>query len=294
MQVHDGSISYSVVAVVRNEIGTISKTLECIADQTVKPTHVVVVDDGSNDGTSAVLDSFARQHSFMEIMHFPDKGYMDYESAHVKLKSAVKRVLEHPNDFIVKLDMDITFASTYFEEIFHEFAADSQLGIAGGWFFVLNGDVPVPEECPVFHVRGGSKVYRKQCWDAIGGFVPRLGYDMIDEVQANMHGWKTKSFRGIQVIHHRKTGGTKGPVRWRRYAGKLGYIVWYSPVYMVAKSIKLAITARPFGIVGLALLRGFLECYWRHTPRSIQDPAFKKYIRQQQVRKLLGLSTIWR
>ena len=56
------------------------------------------------------------------------------------------------------------------------------------------------EANPKFHVRGATKIYRRACWEAIGGLWRAPGWDTIDEVKANMLGWKTHSFGDLHLF----------------------------------------------------------------------------------------------
>ena len=38
-------------------------------------------------------------------------------------------------------------------------------------------------------MRGATKIYKRDCWEAIGGLWVAPGWDTIDEVKANMLGW---------------------------------------------------------------------------------------------------------
>jgi len=40
------------------------------------------------------------------------------------------------------------------------------------------------------HLRGALKSYRKECFDAIGGLKSSMGWDTVDELLAQYHGWK--------------------------------------------------------------------------------------------------------
>ncbi len=285
-------IKYSIVTAARNEANNITSTLESVVNQTILPAKWVIVNDGSTDGTGEILSSYAEKYEWIEIVHFEDKGFKDYESAHGKLKVGLDKILTYRNDFIVKMDADMTFDNNYFEEIFKRFAHDPKLGIAGGWFYVREGSKTYPEDHPEFHVRGGSKVYRSECWEDIGGFVFKLGYDTIDEIKANMRGWRTKSFKDIMVIHKRKTGDSHGTVKEPAYRGKICYLVGYHPLFMALKSIK-RMFRRPYLIGGVAQLMSFLACYLTKRERSINEKEFIKYLRKQQINKIFFRKTIW-
>ncbi len=69
---------------------------------------------------------------------------------------------------------------------------------------------------PAFHVRGATKIYRHDCWRAIGGLLRETGWDTYDEVKANMLGWKTRTFNGLPLMHHRENR------RRRWYLAELG------------------------------------------------------------------------
>ena len=285
-------VVFSVVTPVRNEGRTIKDTIESVIKQTIRPKRWVIIDDGSTDNTGEILKAYAEKNDWIEVLHFEDKGYSDYEMAHRKLGAGLERLLQYQNDYIVKMDGDITFESNYFEEIFRRFDADPQLGIAGGVFYVLDGGQYVLESSPLYHVRGASKIYRWKCWEDIGGFVHKLGYDTIDEIQAHMKGWKTRSFPELKVIHHRKTFTRKGKLGSAVYQGKLNYLVWYHPLYVILKSAKFSLTRKPYFFYGAAFIYGFLKCYAIGLQRSINDEEFKRYIRGQQLRKLMFRSTI--
>ena len=88
---------------------------------------------------------------------------------------------------------------------------------------------------PQFHVRGATKIYRRACWESIGGLWMAPGWDTIDEVKANMMGWKTYSFPELRLIHHRFTGSAEGLLQDRVKHGLACYISGYHPLFMAAK-----------------------------------------------------------
>ena len=195
-------------------------------------------------------------------------------------------------DFIVKLDGDLTFDPDYFERLFCHFRENPKLGIAGGMiYYVINGTLKL-EENPIFHVRGATKVYKKKCWDAIGGLLKVPGWDTLDEVKANMLGWTTKSLSDLKIIHHRYTGAADGT--WSNWVknGRGSYISGYHPLFMISKCIK-RLFQKPYFLASLGLFYGFSSGYFNNIPQ-ISDSTLINYLRRQQINRLTGKKSIWR
>jgi len=87
-----------------------------------------------------------------------------------------------------KLDGDLSFEPEYFEKAFKRFEKNPHIGIGGGILYHYEDGKVVFEKHPVFHVRGGVKLYRRECWEAIDGLWVGPGSDTVDEVKANMLG----------------------------------------------------------------------------------------------------------
>jgi poly-beta-1,6-N-acetyl-D-glucosamine synthase len=192
----------------------------------------------------------------------------------------------------VKLDGDLSFAPDYFQRCFEHFERQPDLGMGGGEVYHDRGGELKVEACPRFHVRGANKIYRRACWEAIGGLMPAPGWDTVDEVKANMLGWKTYSFVDLRVIHHRPTGTADGVVRDCMKHGLLCYICGYHPAFFVASCLS-RLSRKPYVIGSAAICYGFLKGYLTHRPR-VKDTGLINYVRTQQLRRLCGLETIWK
>ena len=196
-------------------------------------------------------------------------------------------------DYVVKLDADLLFDETYFERLFMVFQEDETLGIAGGLCNSPSKHGLEPEKGPVFHVRGPTKVYRSKCFQAIGGISPNIAYDTIDEVKANQLGWTTRTLEHISLVHLRKTGASAGTaIRWRVSQGRGARYCGYHPMFFLLRCFRLAF-AYPFLLGMLAGLYGYIGDSLRGVPR-IDDPGFIRYLREQQVGRLLLRETIWK
>jgi glycosyltransferase involved in cell wall biosynthesis len=289
----DRSPSYVTITPVRDEAAYLRNTIASMAAQTVLPMEWVIVNDGSTDGTAEIIDDAATKLPWIRAVHRGNRGFRKAGGGVVEAFNDGYRALTTSNwDFIVKLDGDLSFAPDYFAECFARFAADTRLGVGGGVMcYTKNGREEI-EENPLFHVRGATKIYRRACWDAIGGFWPAPGWDTMDEVKASMLGWSTRSFRDLHLIHHRHTGAADGTWKDLVKNGRANYICGYHPLFMFSKcAYRLA--RRPYLIGSLALAYGFVSGYWQDVPR-VNEPDTIAYLRHQQLARLLGRTTIWR
>jgi poly-beta-1,6-N-acetyl-D-glucosamine synthase len=271
----------------------IEKTVLSVMAQTTLPTQWIVVDDGSTDGTSELVESYAARARWITVVHRPDRGYRAAGGGVVEAFNAgYSCARDEQWDFIVKLDGDLSFAPDYFERCFECFALDPRLGIGGGTVCQHNGGRLQVDSLgdPPFHVRGATKIYRRACWEMVSPLVMAPGWDTIDEVKANLCGWTTRTFAGVTLIQHKPTGAVDG--RWRdSYKnGRGAYITGYHPLFMLAKCAKRALT-RPVLVQSIGLFAGFCSGYLQATPQA--DAEVIRYLRKQQVRRLLLRSSIY-
>jgi biofilm PGA synthesis N-glycosyltransferase PgaC len=174
-----------------------------------------------------------------------------------------------------------------------EFQLDPRLGIGGGLICQEKEGSLVCESPgdPPFHVRGATKIYRKACWEAIGGLLRAPGWDTIDELKANMLGWKTQSFRDIPLRHHRYTGTADGT--WKNYVkfGLANYITGYHPLFMALKCLK-RLAQKPYLVGAIGLSWGYCSGYLKHIPQ-VDDPALIRFVRRQQLNKIVARPSLW-
>jgi poly-beta-1,6-N-acetyl-D-glucosamine synthase len=284
---------YVVITPVRDEEEFVGSTIEVVCRQTVRPAEWVIVNDGSTDRTGEIIDQYAARFPWIRAIHRTNRGFRKSGGGVVEAFYDGYRTLQSDDwDFIVKLDGDLTFALDYFEKCFAHFDNEPQLGIGGGEIYHdLTGNMKV-EAQPKFHVRGATKIYRKACWEAIGGLWVAPGWDTIDEVKANMLGWGTRSFQDLPLHHHRLTGAAEGHLRDRMKHGVACYVSGYHPLF-VAASCVYRLFKKPYVIGSAAMLYGFVKSYFTKTPQ-VDDARMITYLRGQQLRRLRGLQTIWK
>ncbi len=285
--------SYVVITPVRDEETHLESTIESMVQQTVLPKLWVIVNDGSKDGTGKIIDDYAMRHPWIKAVHRQDRGFRKAGGGVVDAFNDGYRSLGCSDwEFIVKFDGDLTFDGNYFEECFEEFRRDNKLGVGGGVICYLDAGEKSFEKTTSFHVRGATKIYRKPCWDAIGGLLPIPGWDTMDEVKANSCGWKTKSFPHLHLVHQRDTGSADGLWPTLVKYGRANYICGYHPLFMIVKCFK-RLVQKPYLIGSIGLMYGFVSGYLMKVPQ-VADRKVIEYLRRQQVRRLFGGETIWK
>jgi poly-beta-1,6-N-acetyl-D-glucosamine synthase len=285
---------YLIISAVRNEEKYLGVTIESVVRQTLRPLQWVVIDDGSTDGTLQLIQTAARKEPWIQVVNRKDRGFRQSGVGVVEaFYDGFCRVESLPWEYVVKMDGDLRLPSDYFQRLIEEFERDPRLGICSGDVYneTAAGLVLDSPGDPAFHVRGAAKIYRRDCWTAIGGIQRVTGFDSVDNVKARMLGWDTRRFPRPQVIHLRKTGQATGSWRNGLKNGLGANAIGYHPLFLLLKCAKRFGSGSPIQAAGL--LCGFLRGYFVDIPR-IREPELLRYLRKQQLKRMLGQESIWR
>ncbi len=284
---------YVIITAARDEEKYIGKTIESVVAQTVLPAAWIIVDDGSEDTTSAIVNSYVCKHPWIKLVCRERRQHRQYGGG--ELDAFYHGLAELGNqkwNFLVKLDADVSFEKDYFKLCFRHFDHNPKLGIGGGKVLNNMQGKLIFESHPRFHVRGATKIYRKECWVAVGGILKIPGWETIDEVKANMLGWQTYTFDEPPLVHHRATGTTVGTFRCYVDCGIGSYFVGYHPLFLLARSVKLLFDKH--SIKGAAgLLYGFIRGYLKGRPPVVEKEV-TRYVSRQQLNRLFFRKTIWK
>ncbi len=282
-----GASRYVVVSPVKDEAAFIDATIHSMIVQTICPVAWVIVNDGSRDETEAIVRKYAQEYPWIRLVNRQATAVRKRGRGVVEAFYAGFETIHEEYDFIVKLDGDLTFEPDYFEALLGEFNQDAQLGIAGGGLY----EKPDGKSWVLYtvedHVRGCTKIYRKSCFVAIGGLVPAMGWDGIDEWKALYAGWKIKSFLEQKIYHYRFTGAATGYIKSFIEQGGGAYRMGYHPIYMIARGIH-CMGDRPYVIGGIAIIGAYFGAMIQRQ-EMLADTAVIHFIRQRQMKKLAGL-----
>lgn len=110
----------SVIIPCYNVENTINETLDSVLSQTYKNIEIVVIDDGSSDGTSKIIQSYADKFGHITVIVQENKGLP--ASRNVGVEAA-------HGSYLVFLDGDDKLHPSYIEKCYEKFRAEPQLDL---------------------------------------------------------------------------------------------------------------------------------------------------------------------
>lgn len=280
------SLTYALITPARNEERFIEGTIESVIGQTVLPRRWVIVSDGSTDRTDEIVGKHAARHSWIELVRRPEHADRHFAAKVRCFNSGYDQVHGRDYDIIGNLDADITFEKDYFEFLLAKFAEDSRLGVAGTPF--VEGGVSYDYRFTnVEHVSGACQLFRRECFEEIGGYVPVAGggVDWIAVTTARMLGWRTRTFLERVCHHHRPMGtASSGIIKALYRLGRQDYFLGGHPLWEICRA-GFQMTRKPYALGGLVLLAGFSWALVGGTGRPI-SPELVKFHRAEQMQRL--------
>jgi poly-beta-1,6-N-acetyl-D-glucosamine synthase len=283
-------LEYVLITPARNEAEYIEATIQSVVSQTRLPKRWVIVSDGSSDGTDDIVRRYMAGRDWMVLVHLPNERKRSFAAKVDAFNAGLEAVKNLPFQIIGCLDADITFVDDYFEFLLTRFAADPTLGVAGTHYVEDDFHSYEDSYINVQHVNGGVQLFRKACFEQIGGYIPIQGggIDWVAVTTARMNGWKTYSFDERVFHHHRKIGtaGTSELISRFRY-GQKDYFLGGHPLWEVFRGV-YQMSKKPFVIGGVFLLAGYFWCWITRFNRPISQELVA-FHRKEQLARLRGL-----
>lgn len=267
----------------RNEAAHLERTIAAVAAQTRRPDLWLIVDDGSTDVTHEILDRWLPRLPFLEVLRTrrddpPDSDGLAIAAEAIAFNRALRSVPIAEFSHVGKLDADIELPPEYFQRLLDRSAVEVDLGIVGGTLLEDHGRGWRSTGGPEHHVRGALKLYRRDCLEALGGGIEeRLGWDTIDEVEARMRGYRTRTLPEPVARHLRPVATRGGILRGRARLGRAAFILRYSPWWVAAKSAQVALK-RPWLLGGAAYFWGYLRAAVGDRHDRVEDPEFARFV----------------
>jgi glycosyltransferase involved in cell wall biosynthesis len=282
-----GYPAYVLVTPARNEEALIEKTIQSVIAQTVLPLKWVIVNDGSTDSTGQIVSRYTAQYEWMEMVTLPAHRDRSFAGKVHAFNAGFEKLKTLDYEVVGNLDSDVSFEPDYCEFLLSKFAEDETLGVAGT-IFLENGYSSGSDSFEgQNHVAGGCQLFRRECFQEIGGYVPNKagGIDWIAVTTARMMGWKTRSFREKSFFHYRSLGTAERSMLASTFSyGEKDYYLGNHPLWEFFR-VAYRSTKKPYLLAGIALYAGYLSAFLRRMKRPVSRNLMK-FHRHEEMLKL--------
>lgn len=275
---------YYIIIPAYNEEALIQLTLNSLANQTVLPNKVIVVNDSSTDKTAEIVMAFAKENPFVTLVNKSSESIHLPGSKVIQAFHEGEKHIDDNYDILVKIDADLIFPFNYFETIIKHFESDERIGMVGGFCYIeKNGEWVLENLTDKDHIRGALKAYRKQTFKEIGGLKAAMGWDTVDELLCKFYNWKVVTDESLHVKHLKPTGANYSKTaRYKQGQAfyTLGYGFWITSI----ASAKLAMMKKK-PLLFLDYIVGFLKAKSAKTPLLVNSEQ-AKFIRNYRLQKM--------
>lgn len=279
-------MKYTIITPVYNEEKYLAKYIESIINQSWPPKLFLLVDDNSFDNSADIIHIYSKKYNWIKYLYHPSEQLKKQGS---KVISAFNYGLDsiqmkvEKNEFISKIDADLELPSNYFELVSQTFYNNPKVGLAGGFIIEKRNGVWTDIHGPDYHIRGALKSYRLSCFNEIGGLMPILGWDGLDEMKAMYNGWQTKNI-DIGVKHNRIADSDYNAIELAYRRGVHNYKNGGSFFLAIVRAI-VRIKNKPYLLVGLAYFIGYMKALTLRENKNV-DKQLSKFINKYHYKRL--------
>lgn len=278
-------MKYSIITPVKNEEKSLIKTFKSVNAQTIKPNLWIIVDDGSTDKTPKIINRLVNRKKWIKSLRLKNKGYSRGKHYAEVCRMGFKKIFQinRKIDFIGVIDADIKIDSNYFEGLIEKFKKNKKLGIASGSLCYINRGKMIPLKLSSGHAHGAARLFRKECFEDIGGYLAQPAPDKISNIKARIKGWKVKNFPQHKAFQLREEKNRR--YSWIRHKkfGEFSYYLNYNPLLVLFRGIKIMMV---YSIKSsLAYLYGYIKSLIIEK-KKIEDKKIREYNRNLKKQKI--------
>ena len=279
-------LNYALITPARNEAQYIELTIKSMIAQTLLPSKWVIVSDGSSDQTDELVRKYLKEYQWIELLRMPERAQRHFAGKVHAFKAGYERLKDTKVEIIGNLDADVSFEPTHFEFLIERMGENPKIGVAGAPF--REGTFQYDYRFSnIENVWGGCQLFRRECYEAIGGYMPLKGgcIDHVAVLSARLHGWQTRTFTENVCLHHRQMGtAMQGALEAKFKTGMKDYTVGNHPLWELVRMI-YQMKNSPFVIGGLALGLGYAWSLIRRVEVPL-SPDLVAFVRREQLNRL--------
>jgi len=282
---------YILITPVKDEGENLPFVLKSVTEQTTKPKVWLIVDDGSTDNTSQIIQNAKAKYDWIKSIRLaPHPRDITFHYSFV-CKTGFDEIISYcagngiEYHYIGLLDADTEISHNFFKSLMDAMQKDILLGIvSGGIYHIVNGKLELGqsnEDLPA----GTGRLWRSECFFQTNGYVVEPSPDSISNVKAVLRGWKIKKFKSAIALERRITSSAQGLWNGYRTNGAMAYYLNKHPVLVLFGSFSYSFQKKPY-YIGLAYLYGYLLEWFRRSPK-INDPEIRDYYWNERLKKYI-------
>lgn len=276
-----------IIVPAHNEEEHLYACLQSFVAQTQIPDQIIVVDDNSTDNTFEIAAAFSKTVPQLQVVK---KQSLDQHLPGKKVVQAFNYGLRFAKnyDLLGKFDADILLPKNYFETMRNHFQGNWKLGMCAGLLYIQkNKNWEYETIANTAHIRGPIKLYLKACYEKMDGLRLGTGWDTVDVLLAQYHGFETQTVKNLMVKHLRPTGLGYHTKNYRN-KGKALYQMRYGIVLAKIALFKMAWQAKKPKLYFLAVF-AYLNSWLGKAPRFVtkKEGAFIRRLRWKGISKKL-------
>ena len=276
---------YVIITPMRNEAVHLEAVLAGVLDQSVRPSLWLVLDDGSADDSAAIAERAAAAHPWIRVVRLADRGF-DAVGGGVAaaMNHGLGLLAGERCDYVAKVDADVALPERYFETLLTLCRDQPAVGICSGHPYTYVAGRRFVERHGDSFPSGTARLYRRSSLDAIGGFVPSVGWDTVDILRMRMRGHTTRVLHDLEYLHLRRMGTRNGYVDGMVRDGRNAWLTGYGGLFFTARALFNA-RYRPWLLRSACMLWGYADARLRRLPRIVTDEevAFHRALQRRRI-----------
>jgi glycosyltransferase involved in cell wall biosynthesis len=272
--------TYFTIVTCRNSENDIEKALMSLSNQTIKPSYIIVIDDGSKDNTGKVLKEISKKIDNLFIISNPDLGYdisRVVKNWNKALTLKVEKKLVETDYHMIGTD-DTIYTKDYAEKIITFMDRNKDYAVVSGNFGGVGYKTP----------RGAGRFVRNSFfYNEYHHYPEKMGYESAILIASRKNGYKETILKEAKFEHTRPLGQDHHFYEFGASMRTLGY----HPLFAFGRFFLYFGTSKPIGRVGALYM---LYYYLSYKPKlegydSLYPDDIRKFTRKTQIDKIKSL-----
>jgi glycosyltransferase involved in cell wall biosynthesis len=200
----------SIIVPCYNQAQYLDEALQSLFAQTHIDWECLIINDGSSDNTGEVARKWEAKDSRFAYVYKENGGVSSARNLGIE---------KAKGEFILTLDADDQYEATFVEKALAVLINNPGIGIVSSWgrYFTTQKQLHVFQSTAqsvtdfLFHngINNGSSLFRKQCWEQVGGYDenPENGYeDWEFYLRVCALGWKVHVIEEVLFFYRQNLG----------------------------------------------------------------------------------------